>query len=69
MDDRKIKALMEAAEPVMKLNPASWHHCDVKVRRNGEDERHEGDWLKDLWYALRWCQGENVPHLEGQQKE
>ena len=29
------------------------HYIDIIVRRNGKDERYEGDWLKDLPRLVR----------------
>lgn len=29
------------------------HYVDILVRRNGKDERHEGDWLKEVAAMLR----------------
>lgn len=35
------------------LNPTGWHHCDIVVRIGGKDRHFQGDWLKNLWYALK----------------
>lgn len=43
------------------LNPAGWHHCDIVVRIGGKDRRFEGDWLKNVWYALRRSAGFVAP--------
>ncbi len=43
------------------LNPAGWHHVDIVVRIGGEDRHFEGDWLKNVWYALRRSEGVVAP--------
>lgn len=35
------------------LDPDSWHWCDLVVRRNGKEEKHQADWLKDVWRARK----------------
>jgi hypothetical protein len=54
---RKLEAAfrshIDGRDLLDQLGPTGWHYCDIIVRSDGRDYRFEGDWLKNVWYALR----------------
>lgn len=38
------------------------HHVDILWRHDGKDVRHQADWFKDVWYALKAIFEPKAPH-------
>lgn len=57
--ERELAAIRTAVmkDPLFELftKQGFWHahHVDLVWRVDGEYKRHEADWLKDVWYALK----------------
>lgn len=54
--DRAFLSHIDNADNLEKLRPDSWHWCDIHVRREGKDEKHQADWLKDVYHARKALQ-------------
>ena len=59
-----IKAAM-CKDPKLKLffEQGFWHahYVDIEWRIDGEDQRYEADWIKDIWNIIR-REEEDRPH-------
>jgi hypothetical protein len=47
--DRSFLSHIDNTDNLEKLRPDGWHWCDIHVRREGKEEKHQADWLKDVW--------------------